>query len=195
VTIPRGGSRREAESFFQQHRRWAERERTRVLAERAPAMWCEGDAILLDGAPVRLRIDRSGGAATLLYGDRSVQLAGAADAVDLRPVVEADLRQVARERLVPRLRELAAIHALDVAGITIRNQQSRWGSCSRAGVIALNFRLVQTPQTVRDYVLLHELMHLKQQNHSRPFWRLVEQVCPGFRDAERWLRAEGKALF
>ena len=62
-------------------------------------------------------------------------------------------------------------------------------------MIALNFRLVQMPPAVCDYVLLHELMHLRQQNHSRRYWRLVEAVCPNYREAERWLRVEGKALF
>jgi predicted metal-dependent hydrolase len=51
------------------------------------------------------------------------------------------------------------------------------------------------PPAVRDYLLLHELMHLKQQNHSPRFWRLVEQACPGYRDAERWLKTDGRALF
>ena len=82
-----------------------------------------------------------------------------------------------------------------VPRVTIRNQRSRWGSCSRSGVIALNFRLVQTPPAVCEYVLIHELMHLREQNHSRRYWYLVEEVCPGFREAERWLRVEGKALF
>jgi hypothetical protein len=54
---------------------------------------------------------------------------------------------------------------------------------------------VQTPEAVRDYVLIHELMHLKQQNHSRRFWRLVEEACPEFRESERWLRTEGRSLF
>ena len=64
-----------------------------------------------------------------------------------------------------------------------------------SGRIALNFRLVQMPPFVSDYVLLHELMHLKQQNHSRRFWRLVEAACPEFRAAERWLKTEGRSLF
>jgi predicted metal-dependent hydrolase len=51
------------------------------------------------------------------------------------------------------------------------------------------------PRAVRDYVLIHELMHIKQQNHSRRFWRLVEAACPEFRDAERWLRTTGRTLF
>jgi predicted metal-dependent hydrolase len=53
---------------------------------------------------------------------------------------------------------------------------------------------VQMPPSVRDYVLIHELMHLSQQNHSRRFWRLVEAACPDFRDAERWLKVHGRGL-
>jgi hypothetical protein len=127
------------------------------------------------------------------YGGRTVRFP--AGAVDLRPYVEADLRDLARAELPPRLVELAAAHDLTVAGVTIRNQKSRWGSCSRDGRIALNFRLVQMPAVVSDYVLLHELMHLKQQNHSIRFWRLVERVCPDFRAAERWLKTVGRGLF
>ena len=126
------------------------------------------------------------------YGDRAV---AARDVSDLRAVIERDLRELAKATLLPRLRELAAQHALEVGGVSIRNQRSRWGSCARNGNIALNFRLVQMPRAVRDYVLIHELMHIKQQNHSRRFWRLVEAACPEFRDAERWLRTTGKTLF
>jgi predicted metal-dependent hydrolase len=90
---------------------------------------------------------------------------------------------------------MAAAHGLTPRRISIRNQRSRWGSCARDGSIALNFRLIQMPRAVRDYVLLHELMHLRQQNHSRRFWRLVEEACPDFREAEEWLRVEGRGLF
>ena len=125
------------------------------------------------------------------YAERTVPLNGA---VDLRGSIEDDLRTLAREELGRRLQALAADHGLKVSGVTIRNQRSRWGSCSRAGRIALNYRLVQMPPHVRDYVLLHELMHLKEQNHSRRFWRLVEAACPDFRLAERWLRRHGPGL-
>jgi hypothetical protein len=193
VTIPRGGSRREAEQFVNAHRGWAERERLRVRGEHAAATWHEGDEILLRGAPVRLALAPGGAAGWLDYGDRRVRVPPGT--ADLRPLVETDLRDLARRELVPRLAALAAAHSLQVSRVTIRNQRSRWGSCSRSGAIALNFRLVQVPPEVRDYVLLHELMHLREQNHSRRFWRLVEAACPDFRASERWLRREGKALF
>lgn len=193
VTIPRGGSQRLALVFLEEQRKWAERERLRVLAQHAPARWLEGDTILLRGRLARLRVVREGHVAWLDIDGERIRLRE--QTVDLRPAAEACLTGIARRELVPRLHELAQRHALTVSRVTIRNQRSRWGSCARSGAVALNFRLVQTPDTVRDYVLIHELMHLEQQNHSRRFWRLVEAACPAFHDAERWLRTEGRSLF
>ena len=111
------------------------------------------------------------------------------------PEEEKALREQAQRELTPRLLELAALHGLTVNRVTIRGQRSRWGSCSPKGHIALNFRLVLTPPDVREYILIHELMHLKQPDHSRKFWRHVEAACPGFREAEHWLRKNGSSLF
>jgi predicted metal-dependent hydrolase len=192
VTVPRWGSKREALAFVEKQRRWIERERARVLADCGPREWDDGSTILLDGQAVRITIEGEGTRRVAIYGGRRVHLR---DGVGVREAIEADLRALAREQLVPRLEALAALHGLPVGRVTIRNQRSRWGSCSPAGAIALNLRLVQTPPDVRDYVLLHELMHLRQQNHSRRFWRLVQAACPSFREAERWLKVQGKALF
>jgi predicted metal-dependent hydrolase len=192
VTLPRWGSKREALAFVATERRWVEQERARVLSEHAPRDWHSGTTILLDGQPVRIEVQENDGVRTAMYGNRRVRVR---EGTSIRDAIEADMRSLARERLVPRLQELAAEFGLKVARVSIRGQRSRWGSCSRHGAIALNFRLLQTPPEVRDYVLLHELMHLRQQNHSRRFWRLVEAACPRFREAERWLKVQGKALF
>jgi predicted metal-dependent hydrolase len=192
VTVPRGGSRREAEAFVAENQKWIERERQRVGLEHAPARWHAGSEILLRGVAVPIRLARTLDGLVISYGDRRIVTN---DAEDLRAAVEADLRQAARVELIPRLHELAGQHGLSVAAVAIRNQRSRWGSCARNGNIALNFRLVQMPPPIRDYVLLHELMHLRQQNHSRRFWRLVAAVCPAYRNAERWLRTSGRSLF
>ena len=109
--------------------------------------------------------------------------------------VDRELRTKAAQELPPQLLALAAGHGLAVHRVTIRNQRSRWGSCSPRGHITLNFRLMLMPPDVREYILIHELMHLKQPNHSIRFWRLVEAACPGFRQAERWLKKHGPSLF
>jgi len=109
--------------------------------------------------------------------------------------VDRELRTRAARELPPELLALAAQYGLDVRRVSIRNQRSRWGSCSPSGHISLNFRLLLMPAHVREYILIHELMHMRQANHSIRFWRLVEAVCPGFRDAERWLKKHGASLF
>jgi len=109
--------------------------------------------------------------------------------------VDRELRDAAVRELPPQLRALAERYGVTVARVTIRNQRSRWGSCSPRGPIALNFRLMLMPPDVREYILIHELMHLREPNHSRRFWRQVEGACPAFRAAERWLKEHGPGLF
>jgi predicted metal-dependent hydrolase len=193
VTIPRGGSRAEATRFLDGQGKWIEKERARVLAAHVTPSWTDGAMMMLRGELVTLQVRRDAhGSMSILYGDRVVALSRHDSSI--RGCVEADLRALARNEIGARLDELAAAHNLIVSRFTIRNQRSRWGSCSRGGRIALNYRLVQMPRTVSDYVILHELMHLKEQNHSRRFWRLVERACPDFRNAERWLRRYGPGL-
>lgn len=193
VTIPRGGSSAEAARFLHRHSAWVSSERTRVRAASVTPAWCDGAAMMLRGELVTMKVCLDvRGRRIVRYGERTVLVGASGD--DLRGCIEHDLRALARDELGPRLLALASVHGLKVSGVSIRNQRSRWGSCSRAGRIALNYRLVQMPPAVSDYVLVHELMHLKEQNHSRRFWRLVEAACPDFRQAERWLRRHGTGL-
>lgn len=104
----------------------------------------------------------------------------------------ARLRALAETELAERCRELADKHAVPITGVRVRDQRSRWGSCSARGSISLNWRLIRMPGYVSDYVILHELMHRRQPNHSARFWREVGLVCPEWREAERWLRRNGR---
>ena len=99
-----------------------------------------------------------------------------------------ELRQQASIELPAHLYHLADYHGLAVSGVSIRNQRSRWGSCSPRGHISLNWRLVLMPDDIRDYVLIHELMQLRRLDHSRHFWRLVEHAYPNYQKARKWLR-------
>lgn len=193
VTVPRGGSRAEALRFVERNLQWIIEERLRLEAQDVPRRWEHGTAIPVRGEMMAINVGRDPRGAVASYGGRSVRVPQGAD--DLRPLIESDLRQLARDELVPRLHELATMHEIPVSRVSIRNQRSRWGSCSRSGRIALNFRLVQMPPAIADYVLIHELMHVKQQNHGPRFWKLVEAACPDFRAAEAWLKTQGRALF
>jgi len=113
---------------------------------------------------------------------------------DLRPTLEAHFTRRAKIELPARAWEISALVRVEVRHVTVRNQRSRWGSCSAGGTISLNWRLVQTPDFVRDYIIHHELMHLREMNHSDRFWARVEEVCPGWREAERWIKRNGSLL-
>lgn len=103
------------------------------------------------------------------------------------------LRARARRELPVRLLELGASLGLHVRKVSVRDQRHRWGSCSPSGLICLNWRLITMPDWVRDYVLYHELTHLKRMDHSPAFWTLVAAVCPRYEEARRWLRRHGHA--
>jgi predicted metal-dependent hydrolase len=111
------------------------------------------------------------------------------EAVQLPAEFEAHLRTRAASELPARLHELARRHGFAAPAVSIRNQRTRWGSCSPSGRISLNWRLVQVPPAVCDYVLLHELTHLRHLNHSARFWRELARLCPHHAQARQWLRS------
>jgi predicted metal-dependent hydrolase len=108
--------------------------------------------------------------------------------------LQREARARARRELPPRLLELAAELGLTVSKVSVRNQRWRWGSCSPQGHVCLNWRLVSMPAWVRDYVMIHELMHLRRMDHSRKFWKLVAEACPDYEAARAWLRQHGRTL-
>ena len=146
VTIPRGGSRREATAFGLRHLNWIAGQRARIQRP-------------------RLNADERRG-----------------------------LQARANVELPARRRDLAAMHGLAVSRVTVRNQRTRWGSCGRNGHITLNWRLTLVPEWVRDYIMVHELMHLRQLDHSSHYWRLVAKAYPDHERARKWLRVHGPSL-
>lgn len=193
ATIPLRGSEREALRFIERHQDWLERARARQRSRpKAAEIWTIGTHILWRGEMIELR--------PAALGEKP-QVCLAADVFrvhrldgDLRPTLEAHFARRARIELPARTWELAALTGSEVKNVTVRNQRSRWGSCSANGTISLNWRLVQTPDFVRDYIIYHELMHLREMNHSARFWARVEEVCPGWREAERWIKRNGSLL-
>jgi predicted metal-dependent hydrolase len=191
VTIPRHGSRREAEAFLRTRSGWVADRRQELEATRRDTRWRGGQRIWWRGVACDVEVIEAGTQVMVRCGEL---VAMTPPREDYRPVLEPLMRACAARELPPRLRALAEQHGLAVARVTVRNQRSRWGSCSRDGNIALNWRLLQMPPEVCEYVLLHELMHLREPNHSSRFWAHVEAVCPDFSRARAWLRAEGLGL-
>jgi predicted metal-dependent hydrolase len=186
LTVPRGASIAGGLAFAARQAAWLEREWRR--AEERAAPWTAGTHVWFRGEPCPLVV---AGSTVTLSGSAVAKCTGREP---LRAAVERGLRALAALELTARTREFAAHHGLTVAAVGVRNQRSRWGTCSPQARISLNWRLIQMPPAVSDYVILHELMHLRHPNHSRRFWREVDRVCAGWRDAERWLRKHGREL-
>lgn len=100
----------------------------------------------------------------------------------------AELRARAKEYLPGRLEELAALYGFEYNAVRIKHNRSNWGSCSARGNINLNLNLMRLPGELQDYVLLHELCHLRYMNHGPEFHALLEKVCPQHRACSRRLR-------
>ena len=188
--IPARGSQREAQRFVEQHRDWLERARARNRARpRGAEIWTVGTHVLWRGEMHQIRMASAGDRPTVCVAADVFRVPGFDG--DLRPTLEAHFARRAKVELPGRAWELAAEVGVDLKSVSVRNQRSRWGSCSTTGLISLNWRLIQTVDFVRDYIIYHELMHLREMNHSERFWARVEEVCPGWREAERWIKRNG----
>jgi predicted metal-dependent hydrolase len=114
--------------------------------------------------------------------------------LDPRHVSEAEARRAARELVAMLIEDEARELGVEPKLIQIRDQRSRWGSCSTRGTLSFNWRLVLAPFEVLDYVVVHELCHLRVPDHSRRFWRLVETRRPEWRAQRDWLHEHGPEL-
>ena len=104
------------------------------------------------------------------------------------------LADQALEIIPTRVEYFAKIIGVTYGNITIRNQKTRWGSCSSKGNLNFNCLLMLAPPEVLDYVVVHELCHRKQMNHSKAFWSEVEKVFPDYKKSIKWLKEEGSQI-
>jgi predicted metal-dependent hydrolase len=114
--------------------------------------------------------------------------------LDPRHISEVEARLAVHELVAMLIDEEAPVIGVEPARVQIRDQRSRWGSCSTRGTLSFNWRLVLAPFDVLDYVVVHELCHLREPNHSSRFWKLVEQRRPDWRAQRDWLHEHGPEL-
>ncbi len=113
------------------------------------------------------------------------------------PYTEEDLKwmtEEAKKMIPPLVEKYAALMGVTYGRVTIRHQKSRWGSCSAKGNLNFNCLLMKTPDEIIDYVIVHELCHRKEMNHSPRFWAEVEKIIPDYKEKRKWLKDHGNEL-
>jgi len=108
--------------------------------------------------------------------------------------MERKFRKAAKEYIPYRVEHFHKYTGGHYTSITIRDQKSRWGSCSSHGTLSFNYRLMMAPPKILDYVVVHELCHLTHMNHSKEFWNMVESIIPDYKECKKWLKDHGNEL-
>jgi predicted metal-dependent hydrolase len=197
VVVPRSYPLRDLDNLLREKQAWILRHLARASRPTSPAAGGIGDGDLIPylGRDVRINDCRGDGRAlrvSLTPG--GLLISGASDGPGLESLLEQWYRSQALRFVQQRVHSLAARWGLDYGRIIIRGQRTRWGSCSHKGTLSFNWRLMMVPEPVADYVVVHEVAHLREMNHTHRFWKLVAEECPRWREHRRWLTEHGDWL-
>ncbi len=193
LTMPPRGSLKQASAFAQKHGGWIAA-RLQRLPKAAP--FSHGTVLPLRGIDHRI-VHKQGTRGTVWIetgpgGEHLLCVAGAEPHIRRR--VRDFLKREAKSDLETASRLAAQALGGTIKRVSIRDQASRWGSCSTTGLLSYSWRLILAPPFVLDYLAAHEVAHLIEMNHSLAFWRLVERICPHMTCAKTWLDAHGTEL-
>ncbi|HLH65837.1 MAG TPA: SprT family zinc-dependent metalloprotease [Solirubrobacteraceae bacterium] len=188
AVLPARAAEREAAAAVAELEPWIAR-RLAELRAAAEAVARRGDRVPYLGQMLRLRAEH-GRLSVRRSGDELLVPAGG----DQEGALERWYRRAARREIEPRLERACATVGGRYASLSIRGQRTRWASCSAAGAMSFNWRLLLAPEDVLDYVIWHEVCHLEVMDHSPRFWALVSARCPSWREHAAWLRRHGSEL-
>ncbi len=188
VTLPMRAGRGAGVALLMNHADWVS-DRLAALPDALP--FADGSLVPIGDVPHRIRhVPEACGGAWLQDGE--LHVSGAPEF--LRRRVTDFLRAEALQRLTVLVVAKTTNLGLAARRIVVKDTRSRWGSCAADGSLAFSWRLVMTPEFVQDYVVAHEVAHLKYMNHGKRFWTLVDRLTPHAEAAIPWLRAEGFRL-
>ncbi|HWK96791.1 MAG TPA: SprT family zinc-dependent metalloprotease [Pseudolabrys sp.] len=192
LTLPPRGSLRQARDFAERNAAWIA---ARLAKLPQPVPFVDGAVLPLRGVPHRIEHRPQARGTVWIEAEGEIALlcvAGEAPHVARR--IHDFLKKEARRDLDIASRRAAGALGVTLRRVSIRDQSSRWGSCSTTGVLSYSWRLILTPPFVLEYLAAHEAAHLVEMNHSRAFWRQVARICPDFRRAKSWLDTNGADL-
>ena len=154
----------------------------------------EGSAVAVEGEMKTLRLHQGRTRAEVQDGELHLWLNDPKDGEAVRAALKSTLAALALERIRQRISVFQPVIGGEFGRVAVRDQRSRWGSCSSKHNLNFNWKLIMAPPQVLDYVVIHELCHLHEFNHSARFWRLVEGVMPDYEVWKKWLKNHGGEL-
>ncbi len=188
LTLPRRCSVAKAKEFLALHRDWIINMMGRLPRAQT---FCSGDEIIFFGETYRI-IHCPQNRYTVLVNN-TLQISGDSEFLHRRTIDF--LKKQTLNRLTDMTLQKAASIEKKVSSVTIKDTKSRWGSCSTLGNINYNWRICMAPPEVIDYLVCHEVSHLKHPNHSSAFWQCVEKLCPHYQAHRLWLKKHGRSLY
>jgi hypothetical protein len=191
VVVPRKYTRQQVIDMLRQKEGWILKHLPASKAVQMPLFTPEaghGDRLFFMGRPIEIAINprESVSSSAVLHGNKLLVSTGARN-LAMPKILEKWYRQQAANIFKQKADSFKEIMGLRYNTIFIRGQKTRWGSCSPAGNLTLNWKLLMAPEDIIDYVVIHELAHLKHMNHSKKFWTMVDQYCPNWKKQRRWL--------
>lgn len=188
LTLPRRTSKSRALAFAQSQTAWIAERLTRQPVRRE---FVPGTRFPFRGGEVEI-INVAGARAVTRLEDGVLKVGGAEAHVARRTLEW--LKQEARREVAQASDHYAQAMGVRYSRLTLRDTQSRWGSCSASGALSYSWRLILAPHDVLDYVCAHEVAHLRELNHGPKFWALVKAYCPHMDMARDWLKKDGAHL-
>jgi len=203
LTVPRGVPEKEALKFLQDRYDWIERNAKKIRAiEEKQTLFSEDTHFRTRSRELLIRrSDSEKITSRITKKNITISVPEAFDIQEafvqdkIRAVIHKALRKEAKDHLPQRTEELAALHDFSIKEVVVRNNKTRWGSCTADNRIFLNLHLMRLPDCLIDYVILHELSHTLVKNHSRKFWNLLDEVCPGAKHLDKDLSRYSTYLY
>lgn len=188
VTMPPRSSERAAKKFAENNILWLEKQRRSSPLKK---LLMPGEIIPFQGVNhLIIHAPEKRAGVKIVAGE--ITVGGTIEGFSVR--LENFLKKYARSTIEPLAKNMAQSINQNFRRIQIRDPKSRWGSCSTTGTLSFSWRLIMTPPEILEYVVAHEVSHLKEMNHSKSFWKVVDQLVDNAKDSRKWLKGDGQAL-
>jgi predicted metal-dependent hydrolase len=197
ITVPQQAATADIESLIIKKSSWIKKQllRQSEADQLLKRTYSKGDKLFYRGQQVTLSFQDNQNENIIIKGDQLLVLSKLeSSSENTREIIKNQFKREAEQYLVEKTELYAKIIGATYSGIKVKSYKSRWGSCSSQGLISYNWRIIIAPEPVIDYIIVHELCHLIEHNHSPRFWALVERFSPDYKQHRSWLRENGLLL-